>query len=288
MCGRHYPIEDGVIRFIDRDAFYENRYLPGMLKFSPNEHTPWGRILLYLVSMHYFWYIRRYIPSGSKILDLACGSGMRYLTTRGAVAGLEVSLSSAREAAKIYDLGLQASAMQIPLDAQSVDAVVSRFFFEHVPVSDKRPLLAEIRRVLQPGGWLITLQDCECNNALWKWAKKDPELFQQWFIENDGHFGLMLVSENLALLRESGFDVIKYYASNKTPLVSLPMLEWMQPYRSKSMMANIGLAAASYISRSKVLNTAYTLSTTLIDDIVERFLPVDKARYLLCASRVPL
>jgi SAM-dependent methyltransferase len=236
--------------------------------------------------MHYFEYIHRWIPAGSKILDLACGGGMRYLPTRGVVAGVEVSLASATKMAKVYDLGLQASALQIPLGPHSVDAVVSRYFFEHVPVSDKRTLLAEIRRVLRPGGWLITQQDCECDNSLWKWARQDPVLFRQRFIENDGHFGLIYASENLKLFRESGFEVVKYHASNKTPLVSLSMLEWMQSYRHKSQVANFGLGLAAYVNRNKILNTAYTFGTTLFDDFVEPFLPLDMARYLLCACRV--
>jgi len=155
-----------------------------------------------------------------------------------------------------------------------------------VPLPDKKPLLAEIRRVLRPGGWLITLQDCECDNALWQWAKKDADLFRHNFIDHDGHYGLIYASENLALFRDSGFEVVKYYASNKTPLVSLSMLEWMQPYRNKSLIANFWLGLAPHANRSKILNTAYTFGTTLLDDIVERFLPLDRARYLLCACRV--
>ena len=286
-CGRRYPVEDGVIRFMEKDDFYEGRYGPGTQEFLPDDRTPWGRAMLYLVSTHYFWYIRKYVPQGSKILDLACGGGMRYLTTRGSVAGVEVSLASARTMAQVYDLGLQASALKIPLASGSVDAVVSRFFFEHVPASDKQPLLAEIRRVLRPGGWLISLQDCECDNSLWKWAKQDPELFQRRFIDNDGHLGLITASQNLSLFRECGFDVVDYHASNKTPLVSLSMLEWMQPYRTKSRMADVLLGMAAVVNRSKVLNTAYTFGTALLDDIVEPLLPLDRARYLMCACRVP-
>jgi len=286
-CGRRYPIEAGVIRFMDRDAFYENRYEPGTLNFLPNERTPWGQALLYLVSMHYFWYIRRYIPMGSKIIDLACGGGMRYLTTRGSVAGVEVSMASARKMAEVYDLGLQTSALQIPLASGSVDAVVSRFFFEHVPAADKRPLLAEIRRVLRPGGWLITQQDCECDNSLWQWAKQDPDLFQRRFIDNDGHLGLITASENLALFRACGFEVVNYHASNKTPLVSLSMLEWMQPYREKSRTANFWLGLAAVVNRNKFLSTAYIFGTTLLDDILEPLLPLNGARYLTCICRVP-
>lgn len=286
-CGRSYPVEDGVIRFVEADAFYEKRYSPSPLRFLPDERRPWGLALLYLVSMHYLWYIRKYVPSQARILDVGCGAGMRYLTTRGRVAGLELSFSSAREMAKLYDLALQANALRIPLDDGAVDAVVSRFFLEHVPPQDKVPLLAEFRRVLKPGGWLITLQDCECNNPLWRWAKQDPVLFQERFIENDGHYGLMYASENLALFRQAGFEVVEYHASNKTPLVHLSMLEWMQPYRSKSKLAALLLLLASVVRHHRLLNLVYTLGVTMFDDLVEQALPLDNARYLLCACRLP-
>ncbi len=284
-CGRVYNIIDDVVQFVPEDPFYENRYAPQPLHFLPNKNTLWGRALLYLVSMHYFWYIQKYIPRGSRILDVAGGAGSYYLANHGQMAGLEVSMSSAREMAKIYDLTLQASALRIPLANSSVDAIVSRFFLEHVPQNDKARLLAEFHRVLKPGGWLITLQDCDSNNFLWRWAKKDSKLFRERFIENDGHYGLMYASENLALFKEADFEILRYYASNKTPFVSLSMIQWMQPYRNKSFLASVLLALGSVLARNKWLNHAYTFAMTLVDDIMEPFLPLDHARYLLAVCR---
>ena len=284
QCKKSYPVEGGVICFTQADSFYEDRYKPISLQFLPNEHRPWGLALLYLVSMHYFWYIRKYISPRARVLDLACGAGMRILAQHYHTAGLEVSLSSAYEMAKIYDLALRADAMHIPFQDDSVNAIVSRFFFEHVPFEDKHGLLSECRRVLKPGGWLITLQDCECNNSLWRWAKRDPVLFQKLFIENDGHYGLIYASENLKLFEQAGFEVIAYQGMNKTPWVSLSMLEWMQPYRHKSPFGAL-LRLAPPVNRSRYLNAAYTLSMTLWDDLVEKWLPLDHSRYLLAACR---
>jgi hypothetical protein len=147
-CSKSYPIQDGVIRFVPPDPFYENRYPPlPPLRFRPNERQPWGLGLLYLVSMHYFWYIRRYIPTSARILDVASGSGMHFLAARGRVAGLDISFSSARQMATIYDLALQANGRQVPLDKHSLDAVVSHFFLEHVPPGEKPRLLAEFARL---------------------------------------------------------------------------------------------------------------------------------------------
>jgi SAM-dependent methyltransferase len=283
-CKQNYPVDAGVIRFGPSDPFYEGRYEPLPVHFLPNEHRPWGVALLYLVSMHYFWYIRKYVPSRGRILDLACGGGMRYLGAHYHTAGLEVSFGAAQEMAKHYNLALQADAMRIPLADGAVDAIASRFFLEHVPLANKRSLLAECRRVLKPGGWFITLQDCDCHNPLWIWAKRDKITFDRRFVEDNGHSGLIFASENLELFRLAGFEVIAYQGSNKTPWVSLPMLEWMQPLRNNSRLAGL-LVVAPVINRSRWLNAIYTLSMTLWDDFVERLLPLDHARYLLVACR---
>jgi SAM-dependent methyltransferase len=286
-CGKRYSVADGVVRFADNDRFYEERYEPTVVKFMPNERTPWGRFLLYLISMHYLWYIRKYIPAGAQVLDVACGAGMQYLAQRYRMAGLEVSLRSARVMAGVYELSLQAGADAIPLADQSVDAVVSRFFLEHVPVATKLDLIRELKRVLKPGGVLVTLQDCECSNWLWQWAKKDRVLFQKHFVENDGHYGLLYPSENLQLFREAGFEIVRCYGANKTPLVTLSMLEWMQSYRGKAKVANLMFGAAHVVAGNRLSNLLYTSAMTLFDDVVEPLMPLDHARYLLCTCRVP-
>lgn len=168
-----------------------------------------------------------------------------------------------------------------------MDVIVSRFFLEHVPPEEKMPLLLELRRVLRPGGWLITLQDCECNNPLWRWARREPALFQTQFVEKDGHFGLLYASQNLELFRQAGLEVVRYQGSNKTPLVGLPMMQWMQPYRARSMPANVLLGLAAAIAGNRFFNALYTFGVTLWDDLVEQCLPLDHARYLLCACRLP-
>jgi hypothetical protein len=76
-----------------------------------------------------------------------------------------------------------------------------------------------------------------------------------------------------------------YRASNKTPLVHLPMLQWMMAYRGKSRWLDMTLTLASGVSQSGLLNQTYTAAVTLMDDLVEPFLPLDQARYLLAVCR---
>jgi ubiquinone/menaquinone biosynthesis C-methylase UbiE len=284
-CGNIYPVEDGVVRFISKNEFYENRYSPKALNFNPDESNWHGRILLYLAGMHYFWYIRKYVPLGAKLLDLAGGAGMYFLANRYQTVGLDVSFTSTREMSKTYSLALQCDATHIPLGNQVIDAIVSRFFFEHIQLDEKRKVLRESWRLLKPDGRLIVLQDCDCNNPLWLWAKDDSSLFQRNFIDRDGHYGLLYPSQNLVLLEQAGFQIVEQYAANKTFLVTPSMIGWLQDYRNKNWLSGFLLGMVKPVNNNRILNLVYSLLMTAWDDLVEKLLPLDHARYLLVACK---
>jgi ubiquinone/menaquinone biosynthesis C-methylase UbiE len=90
-----------------------------------------------------------------KILDVGCGDGQiaRALAAQGSdVLGIdptELHIAIARERAggPRYELG---SALKLPVDDASQDAVVACLVFEHIDEVDKA--LAEVSRVLKPGG----------------------------------------------------------------------------------------------------------------------------------------
>ncbi|UCG84047.1 MAG: 3-demethylubiquinone-9 3-O-methyltransferase [Dehalococcoidia bacterium] len=96
---------------------------------------------------------------GLDTLDLGCGGGFmaEALARRGArVIGVDpwdTVLRVARTHAKRSNLDIQyvvAAGESLPLDSDSVDRVVSVDVLEHV--LDLRAVLAEIHRVLRPGG----------------------------------------------------------------------------------------------------------------------------------------
>jgi 2-polyprenyl-6-hydroxyphenyl methylase/3-demethylubiquinone-9 3-methyltransferase len=96
---------------------------------------------------------------GLETLDLGCGGGFmaEALSSRGArVIGVDpwdTVLRIARTHAKTSKLDIQyvvAAGESLPLDSNSVDRVVSVDVLEHV--LDLRAVLAEIHRVLRPGG----------------------------------------------------------------------------------------------------------------------------------------
>jgi SAM-dependent methyltransferase len=99
--------------------------------------------------------------AGKDVLDIACGVGYgsRYLLDHGAasVTGGDISPDAIEYAKRRYATSRTSftvmSADDIPLSSSSMDCAVSMETIEHVP--DAERFLAELRRVLRPGGTLL-------------------------------------------------------------------------------------------------------------------------------------
>ncbi len=91
------------------------------------------------------------VPGGGTVLDLCCGSGpMRPHLTPDRYVGMDLSAS---ELARAQGLPVvRADASRLPLADASVTAVVISMALQLVPWF---PTLAEVRRVLRPGGLLV-------------------------------------------------------------------------------------------------------------------------------------
>ena len=112
--------------------------------------------------------VERALVSGAaaRILDLGCGTGEmaiaiarvdREVTLIGVDGDPEVlGRAAAKARAQGVELDLhEALADRIPLPDASVDCVVSTLLFHHLSPSTKRAALAEVHRVLVPGGRLL-------------------------------------------------------------------------------------------------------------------------------------
>jgi SAM-dependent methyltransferase len=106
----------------------------------------------------------RHAPSlGGVLLDFGCGNGaqtLRFIDDFDRIVGVDVEpvflAEFAREVAARGLAGritpLPYDGDRLPLDAATVDAVVSFEVLEHV--RNEKASLAEIHRVLRPGGWV--------------------------------------------------------------------------------------------------------------------------------------
>lgn len=285
-CMREYPLKEGVVCFLDSDdKFYEGTYTATINVTFRSERSLNAILYFYFYREPYLKAIRKHVKSSGIILDIGCGGGTRYLAQKGEVVGLDLSFGSLKKVTGFYKMAVQANALKLPFPDKTFDLITGSYNFEHFLPDEKQVLLGQMNRVLKPGGKIILLFDCDNNNPLFRWFKKDRELYQKCFIEHDHHYGLQLPSINLGLIEKAGFSIIEYKALNKTPLQYLPVYGWMTPYGTKSKLVSFVSNLASFVGKKKVLWVPYYALINWFDAIIERLLPLDYARVLLVIAQ---
>ncbi len=104
------------------------------------------------------------IQPGEQVLDVGCGTGTlamevaRRVGRAGRVAGVDpgteqIARARAKAARRNVPIEFQIGVIeQLPFPDQTFDVVFSTLMMHHLPASLKRQGLAEIARVLKPGG----------------------------------------------------------------------------------------------------------------------------------------
>jgi ubiquinone/menaquinone biosynthesis C-methylase UbiE len=112
---------------------------------------------------------------GARLLDIGCGTGLflreiKRNHPRLAVTGLDLSapyLAVARRELRAWSRVelVEAPAEAMPFAAASFDIVSCLYLFHELPPKVRRDVVAEIRRVLKPGGTLIFVDSLQTGDA---------------------------------------------------------------------------------------------------------------------------
>jgi ubiquinone/menaquinone biosynthesis C-methylase UbiE len=101
--------------------------------------------------------VRRYVPlEGRRILDIGCGLGAyvrRFRDLSEQVYGIDIAFDRVREGAETLPNLMLASSDALPFPDGSFDVVFLNEVIEHV--RDDRATMAELARVLRPGGHAV-------------------------------------------------------------------------------------------------------------------------------------
>ena len=283
-CECQYQIIDGVVCLLtNQDEFYEGAY-ENQTHYLPRNEKPWNVWPLWLINSGYVWRVRKSVRKGGTIIELGCASGVRYFGHRYQMIGCDLSFQSLKNS-DFYELRVQADAAAcIALRDNSVDAVVSSYFWEHIPPETKPKILQECQRVLRPGGKLIFLYDVETENPLIRHFKKsDPKLYKTLFIDGDGHIGYQTPEDNLGLFNQAGFQQVKQRGLEKTFIQSPSCFDKLAKFDSPLRPF---LKFASGFGRAPFFY-AYTGILRLVDTLVSPWLPLRWSRIVLteCEKR---
>lgn len=135
--------------------------MPEPLAFTGERFLPSCSGEIWLEHWHRYAFASQY-ATGLTVLDVASGEGYgsHMLAQQGAgfVAGVDLSPEAASHAASRYgDRAnyIAASCALLPFADAAFDMVVSFETIEHISAADQTRMLAEIRRVLKPEGFLL-------------------------------------------------------------------------------------------------------------------------------------
>ena len=176
------------------------------------------------------------LPSGSRVIDLGCGSGLftQLLQEAGYRAvGIDISPKLIELGRNTY-LGLDlrvGDAEALPFADGAFDGVLLSGLVHHFP--DPRLLVAETYRVLRPGGRFMAFDPNRMNPFMYLYRDRSSPLYSSIGVtENERP---LLSKQAAATFRNVGFSVeteylsglaYRYVASKKTRLF-LPTYNWI-------------------------------------------------------------
>ncbi len=282
-CATSYPVIEGVVRVLpETDAFYEGHYT-NQIFFVPRGRSFLSELPLWVIANGYLWNVRKYVPRGGRIAELGCAAGVDWFGKAFSMTGVDVSHTGLAIAARKYDRCLQAADLAAIPDA-SLDAVISSYFWEHMPAEAKEKLSADIKRVLKPGGHVVFLYDVETSNPLIAWIRgRRPDLYQKLFIDGDGHLGYEPIARNEQRFVRHGFELIQSNPMERTPLQSTSVYKKLELWDGAPRL--IG-RLTRFLDWGPVAKP-YWAFLRLIDETVGRLFPRSWGRIALTVARKP-
>jgi len=109
-----------------------------------------------VVRQHCLQLVKPLLPKMSRVLDAGCGTGALFTEAAGLgwrMFGFDLSGGMCTHAARKNHPVINADAAQMPIASESIDGIISSLMLQWA--NDPEAVLAEMQRVLTPGGYVM-------------------------------------------------------------------------------------------------------------------------------------
>lgn len=185
----HRPSPSAVVRHGWHRASVH--YRPGTHDSDPldcvfTDHEEWLRPMV------------RLLDRGSEVLDLGCGCGIpdsQILSDRFRVTGVDISDVQIERARRLVPKArfVRADTATVRFPPEAFSGIVCLYSLVHVPIDERRPLIARMYRWLHPGGLVLVTTGDEASlvvrndrlgsNEKLYWNRADPSTYGQWLLD---------------------------------------------------------------------------------------------------------
>jgi SAM-dependent methyltransferase len=208
------------------------------------------------------------------LLDLGCGGGWRFFRQFDQSVGLDVSLSSLYNAQDTYSAATLGSVTRIPLADNSCDYVVSLDVLGHIPFDYKDDLLAEVYRVLKPGGATVHYIETLSNDPLSRFSRSYPDLHEAHFVAPEGHIGVESPADTFTRFRRTGFVPIHELPVYKGFIYIDRFMQYFDnEFRERSRFIRAMTTLCRPLVSSRYITLAINLLITLGFELCDPLLP---------------
>jgi len=225
-----------------------------------------------------FSFLKRVMRKPGVVLDVGCGGGNMFYPSVGPTVGIDLAFASLKRAQTVYPQVARAKAEGLPLPNNAFDYVVSTDVLEHLTPAVKDQALAEMTRVLKPGGLMIHVCPVDSHHFLMRWAKRFPELYQRYFIDLDGHEGFETAHELLERFRKQKlrvvrFSILKGFIWSKWEVIK----RFDNEYRQTARWLNGLVQLAKFLGHNRWINHGVNPALWALDRLLTAYFGLDYA-----------
>ncbi|MBU6383010.1 MAG: methyltransferase domain-containing protein [Verrucomicrobia bacterium] len=156
-------------------------------------------------------WLKRKIPAKAQILDFGCGDGLMTQFVHnefpnGQIYGVDPSPKSIEAAQKqcpgvMFSVNSEES-MQLDFENHSLDLVFSAGVFHHIPFAHHDKYMAELARIVKPGGYIV-LFELNPLNPFTVWTFKHTPI--------DRHAHMLRPQYTYRLMKQYGSTEVLFY-----------------------------------------------------------------------------